>query len=404
MFDQPLSRQRQDVTSKNGLETSVASVCDSVPPTATPIESESTLSNPGTAELDYGLSNDNFLGQIAHIEEIGLDPSRHLSQLQYSPSKHGPDSIDEMNLNNSFDGNSFSATSTAGTTILDDENSFMGLFNDAFNNAATNNIFTNSNFQLDDYSYYYKGKELLPIYSPNLPTVLMAAATTKASTSPSSEIVIRGHFTKNKVKAGIQQTCATMIIDMICAYPRMMTRRETLPPFIHACSYAEDTEDDSNRLPEHLANCIGIAQLFAVRTEDTHSFVWTTIRAEIRGFRDRLRTFNKYDALSALQASLLYAIMRAVDDTPQNAGDDYEMLLIYDACSTLSFFRREPLLKTSGRMQKRHRTRRSILSCRRQKPKYALERLDIYGIYTTVGNPPVTPQLLCKPLVNDRNT
>jgi len=134
----------------------------------------------------------------------------------------------------------------------------------------------------------------------------------------------------------MQQNYATMIIDMISAYPRMMTRRETLPPFIHAYSPAGDTEDDQNSLPEHLSNCMGIAQLFAVRNDDTNSFVWATIRAEIRGLKNHMRTFNKYDAMSALQASLVYIIIRAVDGAPQEAKDDYEMLSIHEAGFTLS--------------------------------------------------------------------
>ncbi|KAE9365144.1 hypothetical protein N431DRAFT_353379, partial [Stipitochalara longipes BDJ] len=121
----------------------------------------------------------------------------------------------------------------------------------------------------------------------------------------------------------------TMIIDMIHAYPRMMMRRETFPPFIHACSPAGEGSDERNKLPENLTNCMGITQLFAVCNDDTRLFVWGTIWAELRRLRNRASTFDKYDALSALQASLLYLIMRALDDSPQRANHDYEMLEIY---------------------------------------------------------------------------
>ncbi|KUJ11709.1 uncharacterized protein LY89DRAFT_594761 [Mollisia scopiformis] len=179
---------------------------------------------------------------------------------------------------------------------------------------------------MDDSSYYFTGEELT--FSPTLPPTTIATSTREDS--PSTEVVNRKPFTKNYVESAIQQTCATMIIEMIFAYPRMMTRRETLPPFMHAFSPADDTDNAQNKLPGHLVNCMAIAQLFAVRTADTQSFVGTTIQAEIRGFRSRLSTFNAYDSMSALQACLLYLVIRAVEDAPQEAKDDIEMLLIYD--------------------------------------------------------------------------
>jgi hypothetical protein len=113
---------------------------------------------------------------------------------------------------------------------------------------------------------------------------------------------------------------------MLLTYPRMMTRRETFPPFVHAHSPAGD---DTNNLPDHLINCMGIAQLFTVCNDDTRVFVWSTIREEMRRFNNRKSLFNKYDALSALQAALLYLTMRAGCDAPQQAREDYEMLLTY---------------------------------------------------------------------------
>jgi hypothetical protein len=235
------------------------------------------------------------------------------------------------------DGNIFSTTTTAAVTTPAEDDRFMTLFNDTFKNPTTNSIVADIPFHPDAYDYNCRGKELqLPRFSLALPPTSIATATSRISPSPSLKIDISDHFTKNNVKTGIQKTYATMIIDMIYAYPRMMIRRETLPSFMHTYSSVVDTEDDQNRLPEHLTNCMGIAQLFAVRSDDTRSFVWATIRAEIRGFRNRLRTFNKYNALSALQASLLYLIIRAVDDAPQETKDDYEILSIYDICFTHS--------------------------------------------------------------------
>jgi hypothetical protein len=318
-------------------ETAVPAVVPNTVPVntaATSVDLDLTLADLEAEELDLSLENDDLLALTEQIEVDGfgaLPYMSHMSQMQYSSSKDGPDWADRMISNSVFCGNSLSTiTMVAGTTPAG-EDSFMTLLNKSLSNDATRTSFSDINFQLDDNSYYYSGKELqLPTFSPVLPPSTIATST--IGTSPPTEMVTSRHFAKNGVKTGIQQTCATMIIDMVCAYPRMMTRRETLPPFMHTNSFAEDADDNQNKLPEQLTNCMGIAQLFAVRSNDTHSFVWATIQAEMRGFRNHLNTFNKYDALSALQASLLYVIIRGVDNMPHKAKDDIEMLLTYEAC------------------------------------------------------------------------
>lgn len=302
-----------------------------VPATATSIESVLAVSDLRAEGLGHDLGKDDLLGGIDQTEVVGSGTSPHMSR--YSSNGDGQDSANSISSNEVFMGNSLSVATATVISIPAEEDAFMTLLNDTFDNSAKNCI-TDVNFQLDDYSFYPSGKDLqVSTFSPNLPPVGITPAATE--TSPSSEIITSGHFTKNAIKTGIQQICATMIIDMFYAYPRMMTRRETLPPFMHAFSPANDTDDGHNRLPEHLTNCMGIAQLFAARTDDTCSFVWATIRAEIRGFRNCLNTFDEYGALSALQASLLYLIIRVVEEKPQEAEDDFEMLVIYNVYLTL---------------------------------------------------------------------
>lgn len=292
---------------------------------ATSMDSE-LMSGVETEGLDCDPENDDSLSPIDQTGSVGLDAMPYSSQSQVSESKE-PDLANDFSLNGFSPGAPFSPTTMEAVATPAADDSFMTLFNNASNNHSTNNI--DADILLpDDYSYYYSAKQLqLPTFSPVLPPTPIA--TTSTGTSPSSDVVISGHFTKNSIKTGIHQAYAAMIIDMIYAYPRMMTRRETLPPFMHALSPVINSRDDQSKLPVHLTNCMGIAQLFVVRSDDTHSFIWTTIRAEMRAFRNRLYTFNIYDALSALQASLLYLIIRVVEDKPQEAEEDYELLLIY---------------------------------------------------------------------------
>ncbi|KAF4968606.1 hypothetical protein FSARC_4030 [Fusarium sarcochroum] len=72
-----------------------------------------------------------------------------------------------------------------------------------------------------------------------------------------------------------------VIMQMLYAYPQMMLRRQTFPPFIHPHWHEP-------RLPGTLANCMSIAQLFAARTPETEPFLWRMIAAEEERFRNEL--------------------------------------------------------------------------------------------------------------------
>lgn len=272
--------------------------------------------------VDFGVegSSDELGDELIQNTDQTVEHEFEALPRTYSSSQDGTCSTDAVDLGEIFDENFLSTN----TTTLAGQDSLMTLFDDHSRDPTTKDIISNINFWPDGLS----GKELqLPTFSPASPLGTLSKA---IGTSPSSEIVTPSHFAKNLVKTSLQQIHATMIIDMIYAYPRMMTRRETFPPFIHAYSPVIDTVEDQYSLPEHLAHCMGIAQLFVARNDDTRSFVWSTIRAEMRSFRDSLPSFDRYEAMSALQASLLYVIMRAAEDVPQDPKDDYELLVIYN--------------------------------------------------------------------------
>lgn len=318
MFDHS-SRQRKD-DSERKVEAAVDI------PTASDAESDLILPSWEAVGLSSGLENDNLSGQSNRTEDLGLGGVSGLLQMQQIANKDWRDSTDKTGGNLSSTVTMATTTTTPPTTIPAEEDSFMALFNNTFNDSANNNVFADINFPLDDGD----GKELqLPI-STSVSYQTSIVSTTGTLVWPETTVV--SHFSKH-VKTGIQQACANMIIDMIYAYPQMMTRRETFPPFIHAntpATQGDVVEDGQKRLPEQFTNCMSVAQLLAVRTDDTRSFIWATIRAEMRAFRNHLRTFDTFEAVSALQSCLLYLIVRAADDAPQEAQDDVEMLMIYD--------------------------------------------------------------------------
>ena len=74
----------------------------------------------------------------------------------------------------------------------------------------------------------------------------------------------------------VVQHNTSLIMQALRAYPLMMLRRETLPPFIHPHWHRSGT----TALPEPISNCMSIPQMYAFRSEETKPFLWRTIKAE----------------------------------------------------------------------------------------------------------------------------
>ncbi|MCJ1443534.1 MAG: hypothetical protein MMC23_004032 [Stictis urceolatum] len=109
---------------------------------------------------------------------------------------------------------------------------------------------------------------------------------------------------------------ATVLIsNILSAFPQVMLRRQTFPPFIHGHWH-------TSSLPEKLASCMSISQLFSTRASETQAFLWRTIQAEDQRFRDELMTLSPREIHSAIQAVVIYIIMIIVDrgtDRPELA-------------------------------------------------------------------------------------
>jgi len=80
--------------------------------------------------------------------------------------------------------------------------------------------------------------------------------------------------------SAVVQHSTRLIIQGLRAYPMMVLRRETFPPFIHPHWHRQSVPS----LPEPLASCMSIAHMYAFRTEETKPFLWRTIQAEDERF------------------------------------------------------------------------------------------------------------------------
>jgi hypothetical protein len=83
---------------------------------------------------------------------------------------------------------------------------------------------------------------------------------------------------------------ANLVIQSLRSFPTMMLRRDTFPWFIHPHSqlFSKPSRDV---LPRALSTCMSIAQMFASRTPETKSFLWSTIKTEYRRFLVEVRNF-----------------------------------------------------------------------------------------------------------------
>ncbi|KAK4069552.1 uncharacterized protein Triagg1_6976 [Trichoderma aggressivum f. europaeum] len=104
--------------------------------------------------------------------------------------------------------------------------------------------------------------------------------------------------------------CSNFAVDQlthaIYAFPQMMMRRQTFPPFIHAHWHMSE-------LPETLANCMSIAQIYATRTPETRPFLWRMIGVELQRFQGETEIASMYSLQHSLQAIMQFIIMAITD-------------------------------------------------------------------------------------------
>ncbi|EFX02022.1 c6 zinc finger domain containing protein [Grosmannia clavigera kw1407] len=120
-----------------------------------------------------------------------------------------------------------------------------------------------------------------------------------------------------------------LMVQVLRSYPAMMLRRETFPPFIHARNGR-----GTQTLPAPLANCMGIAQLFAGRSPETRSFLWHSIRCESQHAMNNAYSMSKEDLLASVQVQMIFLIMRVVDEAIDPPELNYELLWIFKLLCT----------------------------------------------------------------------
>ncbi|KAK0644643.1 hypothetical protein B0T16DRAFT_418023 [Cercophora newfieldiana] len=126
--------------------------------------------------------------------------------------------------------------------------------------------------------------------------------------------------------------CRQLIISTVRSYPRMMTRLDNLPPFIHhvGCQLhfsapltGEDISQNgscvftTNPL-RPLVTCMRLAQVFVSGVPEIEGVLWDAVEGECRRIAEEMQDFSPGEALTSLQAMIIYTIMRLM-----NSGISY---------------------------------------------------------------------------------
>ncbi|GAB7344352.1 hypothetical protein MBLNU457_2214t1 [Dothideomycetes sp. NU457] len=108
-----------------------------------------------------------------------------------------------------------------------------------------------------------------------------------------------------------QSSFVLLVTQSLRAIPNMMLRRETFPWFIHAPSTRHQSLQTA--LADELVTCMSIAQLFALRTSDTHKSLWQMVSIELDRLSNQKYSMTMQQLLAAVQACMVYSIMCIID-------------------------------------------------------------------------------------------
>ncbi|KAH7068214.1 hypothetical protein BKA63DRAFT_521352 [Paraphoma chrysanthemicola] len=145
----------------------------------------------------------------------------------------------------------------------------------------------------------------------------------------------------------VKDCTASVAMQMLRAFPQMMIRRETFPPFIHGHWYRQLGTMEPP-LPEPLVNCMGVAQVFVSHNPQTRPFLWRMIQSEQRSAarKTEQRLISKHDLLAAIQAQLIYIMMRVIDSSEAEPGLNLQILVTYqNLCESFKSLCNQPFFQ-----------------------------------------------------------
>jgi hypothetical protein len=83
---------------------------------------------------------------------------------------------------------------------------------------------------------------------------------------------------KRALTSPVASANGQFILQTLRTYPRMMLRKDTYPPLVHA--YSHNDQNTNSSIEDPLSVCVNIIQLFYSKTAQSSPFVWRSIRFE----------------------------------------------------------------------------------------------------------------------------
>ncbi|KAK4206102.1 hypothetical protein QBC37DRAFT_435417, partial [Rhypophila decipiens] len=169
-----------------------------------------------------------------------------------------------------------------------------------------------------------------------------ASISTPLTISPSTPVIHPSILTLHQNPHTTIPTNATTkyslisIIRGLRSYPLMMTQKETFPPIIHphllgiSSNNPNNTQGLSPR--EIISRCMSLSHRYAMRTPETAPYLWDALIDQSNLFMAHFTSssgltaapFSSASLIAAIQAQLIYVIMRIVDCSSPKATSSSE--------------------------------------------------------------------------------
>ncbi|UKZ65756.1 uncharacterized protein TrAtP1_006949 [Trichoderma atroviride] len=129
--------------------------------------------------------------------------------------------------------------------------------------------------------------------------------------SPKFSIPTAPGAARSMIRRQRTQTAAQRVSNLIShtlqSYPLMLLRSSTLPPFIHPSMI---TSNDENLHLESLTNCLSLVQMISTGIQTSRKLFWKNVQMECERLSEEYIKLNKYELLTAMQALLIYVLIR----------------------------------------------------------------------------------------------
>ncbi|KAL6894809.1 hypothetical protein GGI43DRAFT_424669 [Trichoderma evansii] len=124
---------------------------------------------------------------------------------------------------------------------------------------------------------------------------------------------------------------AKMILSQLVDYTRRFAEGRILPPFIHPPCFLSQNDEcppeaPHSCLPQSLAICRNLTQMFYSRTSESGSFIWRQIYTHVREMRSEYVNYDTESMLQALQTTLIYGLLCS-QSTESVPSEDIDWLI-----------------------------------------------------------------------------